>query len=259
MKYYKLLDEQNLNEIVKDDDGKRYTYRFGAEEWVRSGIMTRYMWPDDVKFDKYTAITEDAATEILNEQREKYDRLLTMAINVATAAHSGQIDKGGNPYITHLKAVADALDSTENKIVAYLHDICEDTSVTFDDLLHLGFTLRIVNSVRILTKVEGVSYEDYLKSVKKDSNAWHVKMADIKHNMDISRIPNPTEKDLERLEKYKKAYPESFKKNWQVPPMGHFGDPELEIGRVCVQLANPDFKYMTGENIMLEGGMSLRP
>lgn len=62
-----------------------------------------------------------------------------------------------------------------------------------------------------------------------------------------------------QIEKYKKAYPESFKKNWQVPPMGHFGDPELEIGRVCVQLANPDFKYMTGETIMLEGGMSLRP
>ena len=62
-----------------------------------------------------------------------------------------------------------------------------------------------------------------------------------------------------QMEKYKKAYPESFKKNWQIPPVGHFGDPELEIGRVCVQLAGPDFKYMTGETIMLEGGMGLRP
>ena len=62
-----------------------------------------------------------------------------------------------------------------------------------------------------------------------------------------------------QIEKYKKAYPESFKKNWQVPPMGHFGDPELEIGRVCVQLANPDFKYMTGETLTLEGGLGQRP
>lgn len=62
-----------------------------------------------------------------------------------------------------------------------------------------------------------------------------------------------------QLEKYKKAYPESFKKNWIMPPIGHYGDPELEIGRVCVQLTHPDFKYMTGETLTLEGGMSLRP
>lgn len=62
-----------------------------------------------------------------------------------------------------------------------------------------------------------------------------------------------------QMEQYKKAYPESFKKNWQMPPMGHFGDPELEIGRVCVQLASPDFKFMTGETITLEGGLDIRP
>lgn len=62
-----------------------------------------------------------------------------------------------------------------------------------------------------------------------------------------------------QLEKYSKAYPESFKKNWPMPPMGRFGDPELEIGQVCVELTKPAFKYMTGETITLEGGMSLRP
>lgn len=205
MKYYKLLDEYNINEIVKDDNGKRYTYRFGAEEWVRSGIMVRYMWPEDGKYGKYTVVTEEEAEQIINSQRTRYDKLLELAISVATKAHEGQVDKGGNPYVTHLKAVADALDSTENKIVAYLHDICEDTPTTFDDLTNMGFTKRIVNSVRILTKTEGVSYEDYLKFVKMDSNAWHVKMADLKNNMDISRIPNPSETDFERLEKYKKA------------------------------------------------------
>ena len=62
-----------------------------------------------------------------------------------------------------------------------------------------------------------------------------------------------------QMEKYSKAYPESFKKNWPMPPMGHFGDPELEIGAVCVELASPSFKYMTGETLVLEGGMGLRP
>ena len=62
-----------------------------------------------------------------------------------------------------------------------------------------------------------------------------------------------------QLEQFKKAYPDAFEKNVHIPPMGHFGDAENEIGRVCVQLASPDFKYMTGETITLEGGLGLRP
>lgn len=62
-----------------------------------------------------------------------------------------------------------------------------------------------------------------------------------------------------QLEQFKNAYPDAFDKNVHMPPMGHFGDAEREIGRVCVQLANPDFKYMTGETITLEGGLGLRP
>ena len=62
-----------------------------------------------------------------------------------------------------------------------------------------------------------------------------------------------------QLENFKKAYPEAFKANVKLPPMGHYGDVEKEIGRACVQLASPDFKYMSGETITLEGGMGLRP
>lgn len=62
-----------------------------------------------------------------------------------------------------------------------------------------------------------------------------------------------------QLEKFKEQYPEAFEKNVKMPPAGHYGDSELEIGRPCVQLASPDFKYMNGETITLEGGMGLRP
>ncbi|MBE6632414.1 MAG: SDR family oxidoreductase [Ruminococcaceae bacterium] len=62
-----------------------------------------------------------------------------------------------------------------------------------------------------------------------------------------------------QLENFQNQYPEAFKANVKMPPMGHYGDPEEEIGRVCVQLANPDFKYLTGETLTLEGGMGLRP
>ena len=62
-----------------------------------------------------------------------------------------------------------------------------------------------------------------------------------------------------QLEQFQKAYPEAFKANVKMPPMGHYGDSEKEIGRVCVQLAMPDFKYLSGETLTLEGGMGLRP
>lgn len=62
-----------------------------------------------------------------------------------------------------------------------------------------------------------------------------------------------------QLEQFEKAYPDAFKANVKMPPAGHYGDSELEIGRVCVQLASPDFKYLTGETLTLEGGMGLRP
>lgn len=62
-----------------------------------------------------------------------------------------------------------------------------------------------------------------------------------------------------QLEKFEQAYPEAFQQNVKMPPMGHYGDVETEIGRACVQLASPDFKFMTGETITLEGGLGQRP
>ena len=62
-----------------------------------------------------------------------------------------------------------------------------------------------------------------------------------------------------QLEQFQQAYPDAFEKNVHMPPMGHYGDAELEIGRVCVQLASPDFKFMTGETLTLEGGLGQRP
>lgn len=205
MKYYKLISTCDYGDIIKCEGRKCYEYEFGKEQWVRSGIMTFYNWPDDYRYNQYVVVDEQEAMAQLNEQRIMFNKLLDLAIKVASEAHSGQLDKGGNPYILHPMAVANSVESTEEKIVAYLHDVVEDTNITLEDLKNMGFTHRIVNSIRILTKSKDVSYEDYLKSVKMDSNAWRVKMADIKHNMDLSRIPNPTEKDMARIQKYQKA------------------------------------------------------
>lgn len=206
MRYIKLTDNLNVNEIVRDnEDGNKYTYIFGAEKWVRSAIMSNYEWPDSAVYGKYEVIPESQATELMDKQREHLRELYELSKVIAEIYHKNQVDKGGNPYIEHCNAVADSLESLEWKIVAMLHDICEDTEATPDDLSRMGFTTRIVNSVDIITRRDNENYMDYLARVKKDSNAWHVKMADLVNNMDLSRIPNPTGHDYARSDKYRRA------------------------------------------------------
>lgn len=206
MIYFRLLDQLNKDEIVKQESSNiEYQYSFGEEQWIRSSIMMMYRWADNDEYGQFEEVPETEALMLLDTQRNKYNQLLELAIKVATEAHAGQVDKGGKPYINHPQAVAASLTNTEYKIVAYLHDVCEDTSITFDDLKDMGFTYRIVNSIRLLTKTDELTYEEYLRRLRMDSCARAVKMADLKHNMDITRIPNPSEKDYARIEKYKKS------------------------------------------------------
>ncbi|MBO5425125.1 MAG: HD domain-containing protein [Lachnospiraceae bacterium] len=130
--------------------------------------------------------------------------LLDTAILVAYTAHHGQTDNSGIPYIEHPKKVASFLDSEEDKIIAMLHDVIEDTFLTEEDLRPV-FGDKIVDIVVLLTKVKGEDYFDYINRIKGNEIATRVKLADIKHNSDISRIANPTKKDYDRLEKYNKA------------------------------------------------------
>lgn len=131
--------------------------------------------------------------------------MTNLALEIAIKAHEGQIDLGGNAYIEHPKAVARMLTTDVEKAVAYLHDVLEDTSVTEKDLLNMGISKEIVDIVKILTKKKTESYKEYIESVKVHPIARNVKIADITHNMDMSRISNPSKRDIKRLEKYKKA------------------------------------------------------
>lgn len=133
------------------------------------------------------------------------EKLLDLAITVATEAHSGQYDKGGKPYILHPIRVAESVRTTKQKIIAYLHDVCEDSSITFDDLLAAGFPEDIVDCVRTLTRKRGAGYFKYIEIIKQNEDTRCVKIADLKHNSDLSRIVNPTASDFARCEKYRKA------------------------------------------------------
>ena len=128
---------------------------------------------------------------------------LESAIQLAAKAHAGQQDKAGKPYILHPIRVMLSVSTTEEQIAAILHDTVEDTSVTFEQLSEAGFSAEIISAVRALTKLDGESRVEAARRAAKHPIARQVKLADVKDNLDISRIPHLTDKDHARLDEYK--------------------------------------------------------
>lgn len=132
---------------------------------------------------------------------------LHRAIEIALDAHKNVSDKGGNPYILHPLRLMLQMDSEEEMIVAILHDVVEDSEKwSFDKLHKEGFSKRIINSLRSVTKEnEDEDYEKFIDRSIKDKIGRKVKIADISDNLDISRLKEVTDKDILRINKYKKA------------------------------------------------------
>lgn len=127
------------------------------------------------------------------------------AYEIANKAHLGQVDKVGEDYIKHPEKVASFVKTDEEKAVAYLHDVIEDTELTLEDLYKYGFSEEVLKAVDVITKKKGQDYQTYLNFVKENKLARVVKLADLRHNSDLIRLINITEKDIERKEKYQKA------------------------------------------------------
>ena len=128
--------------------------------------------------------------------------MLNKAYELARKEHLGQVDKGGNPYINHPISVANLMSTDDEKIVAYLHDIVEDTKITLSSLYEMGFTDEIVFAIDSMTKRDNENYDDYIKRLCKSPLAIRVKIADMTHNSDITRIAVPVQKDYDRVKNY---------------------------------------------------------
>ncbi|WP_338498114.1 GTP pyrophosphokinase [Pseudomonas sp. WP18] len=130
---------------------------------------------------------------------------LERAISISALAHEGQADKGGAPYILHPLKVMLRLSGDEERIVAVLHDVVEDTAVTLADLRDAGFSEATLNAIDSLTKRDGETYQAFIERAARDPMARRVKLADLAENSDLSRLGTPGQKDLERIAKYRKA------------------------------------------------------
>ena len=135
------------------------------------------------------------------------DQLLAKAVTIALEAHKDATDKAGMPYAGHIMRVMQAGITNDEKIAGVLHDIVEDTDWTFEALLAEGFPSYIVDALRCVTKLhDDEPYEAFIQRVKSNPLAVAVKINDLTDNMDIRRLSDLTDKDVQRLRKYLQAY-----------------------------------------------------
>lgn len=143
----------------------------------------------------------------MNDFASHTDARIRRAFEIARAAHAGQVDKGGVDYINHPQTVASSVgEDVSAIIVALLHDVAEDTAVTLDDLqAAIPLTTAEFDALKLLTHDDATPYLEYVAQIKTNALAAKVKAADLKHNSDLSRLQHPQRKDLERVEKYRRA------------------------------------------------------
>ena len=131
---------------------------------------------------------------------------LERAIQIAVEAHAGAKDKGGKAYILHPISVMMRCETNEEKIVAILHDVVEDTDWTFEALCEEGFSETIIEALKTVTKrTEDEDYEEFIQRSLKNEIGRKVKVADLRENLDVTRIGELNDRDIERINKYKRA------------------------------------------------------
>ena len=134
-----------------------------------------------------------------------YTTLTKKAMKLCFRAHKDQEDKSGLPYVFHPFHLAEQMTDEDTTVVALLHDVVEDSPYTFEDLEAMGYPDRIIDALRLLTHDDDEPYLDYVARIKHDPIAKAVKLADLRHNSDITRLETVDEKALHRVEKYKAA------------------------------------------------------
>lgn len=135
-----------------------------------------------------------------------------IAYKIARNAYKGQKDKAGKDYLRHLEFVSDSVKKEDEKTGAFLHDVLEDTNVAVDHLRTAKIPEAVIEAVETITKHQGEEYFAYLLRVKQNFIARKVKLADLQHNSDLTRLAYLSNKDRQRLSKYREAR-DFFKKN----------------------------------------------
>ena len=134
-----------------------------------------------------------------------YTPLTKKAMKLCFTAHKNQTDKSGLPYVFHPFHLAEQMPDEYTTVAALLHDVIEDTDYTFEALADMGFPEEILSALRLLTHDESIPYMEYIAQIKENPIARAVKLADLRHNSDLTRLDTITPRDMERAKKYQEA------------------------------------------------------
>ncbi len=134
-----------------------------------------------------------------------YTPLTKKALKLCFDTHKDQVDKSGMPYVFHPFHLAEQMDDEMSTVCALLHDVVEDSEMTFDGLSDMGFPSEVIEVLRLLTHEDEVPYMDYVREIKNNPVARKVKLADLKHNSDSTRVDQVDDRMLKRWEKYREA------------------------------------------------------
>ncbi len=206
--YYGYPGLNGYDTVVKIADGEAYVYCVSEGRFIKNNDCLKAKY--DAGCDEFT---QEQFYTILAEIVAKNFHLAIMsqnvmrALRIALQAHEGQVDKAGRSYIFHPLKVAESQQTEEATIAALLHDVVEDSSFTLDTLTAAGFSAAVIEAVKLLTHAPDVSYEDYVEAISHNDIARVVKIADLTHNLDDSRLPAPkilreAEKRAAKRQKY---------------------------------------------------------
>ena len=134
-----------------------------------------------------------------------YTDLTKKAMKLSFEAHKDQLDKSGIPYVYHPFHLAEQMNTEETVVVGLLHDVVVDTEYTLQDLIEMGFPQSVTDALTLMTHSKNVPYLEYVVKLKENPIAREVKIADLRHNSDVSRLDTVDEKAIARIEKYKMA------------------------------------------------------
>ena len=131
-----------------------------------------------------------------------YTEMTKRALSLCFEAHKDQKDKSGLPYVFHPFHLAEQMEDEETTVVALLHDVIEDTEYTIEDLQKAGFTQNVISAIALMTHNPQMPYMEYVRAIKSNPIARAVKLADLRHNSDMTRLDIITQRDEERAQKY---------------------------------------------------------
>ena len=134
-----------------------------------------------------------------------YTEMTKKALKLCFEAHKNQVDKSGMPYVFHPFHLAEQMETEDTVITALLHDVVEDTEYTIEDIKEMGFSENVISALQLLTHDPSVLYMDYVRKIKDNSVAKAVKLKDLAHNSDLTRLDYVDDKARKRVKKYQRA------------------------------------------------------